>query len=55
MGTMCSTPRTVFRDIFGAGVSQVPAGSTINTATLTLWMVASPSEAENLRRMLRDA
>ena len=46
---------TVFRDIFGASAGQVPTGSMINTATLTLWMVASPSEAENLRRMLRDA
>ena len=34
---------TVFRDIFGA--SQVPTGSMINTATLTLRLVASPSEA----------
>ena len=36
---------TVFRDIFGASAGQVPTGSMINTATLTLRMVASPSEA----------
>ena len=40
--------------IFRASAGQVPIGSTIDTATPTLLMVASPSEAVNLHRVLGD-
>ena len=45
---------TVFRDVFGGSAGQVSLGSTINTATLTLSIFDSSSDAVNLHRMLGD-